>query len=287
MSAHESFRQRQQAMTLQGAAHLPLQLAYTDVGQGEPIVLLHGIPTWSFLYHEVIPLLEPHVRVLAPDMLGHGYSDRRDCFDRSLRAQARAVIAFLDQLGLERVTLVGHDTGGGVGLILAIEHPSRIARLVLANAVAYDSWPIGDMVALGDPAMGRRPAAEVVAFVAGGIDAGLHRHERRTDEFRAGIVAPYSDEEGRLSLVRCASALNTNHTMELVARHGQIAAPTLMLWGVHDPWQPISDAERLRSEIRGSQLVRLERASHWSQQDTPDEFAERLLAFVKSTALES
>jgi len=57
-----------------------------------------------------------------------------------------------------------------------------------------------------------------------------------------------------------------------------------MLWGVHDPWQPISDAERLQREIRGSQLVRLEQASHWSQQDTPHEFAERLLAFVKSTA---
>lgn len=284
MSAHETFRRRQNAMTLQGVAHVPLKLAYTDVGQGEPVVLLHGIPTWSFLYHEVIPLLEPHARVLAPDLLGHGYSDRRDCFDRSLRAQAVAMLEFFDQLGLDRVTLVGHDTGGGVGQILAIEHPSRIARLVLANAVAFDSWPIGDMVKLGDPAMGRLPAAEVAAFVEGGIDEGLHRPERRTSEFRKGIVAPYTDEEGKLSLVRCASSLNTNHTMELVGRHREITAPTLMLWGVHDPWQPIGDAERLHRDIPGSQLALLEEASHWAQQDAPGEFAERLLEFMRATS---
>ena len=101
------------------------------LGEGEPVILLHGIPTWSFLYNEVIPPLAPDRRVIAPDFLGHGYSDRRDFFDRSLLAQTDMIIRLMDHLGLERADFVGHDTGGGVALIMAIHHPDRVARLVL------------------------------------------------------------------------------------------------------------------------------------------------------------
>jgi pimeloyl-ACP methyl ester carboxylesterase len=276
---HEEFRRRQKRVTLRGLSHLDLELAYTDVGDGQPVVLLHGIPTWSFLYHDVIPRLEPHCRVLAPDFLGHGYSDRRDRFDRSLVAQTRAILAFLDVLGIERATFVGHDTGGGVALILAIDHPERVERLVLSNAVAYDSWPVGDMIALGDPTWRAKDPHEVAEFVAAGFADGIHRKERLTAAFREGIVAPYCDEEGKISLIRNASALNTNHTMALVDRHREIRAPTLLLWGVHDPWQWIVDGERLAQEIPGARLVRVE-ASHWIPQDAPEQFASGITAFL-------
>jgi len=280
---HRAFTARQKSVTLDGIAHLPLKVAYTDVGKGDPVVLLHGIPTWSYLYHDVIPLLEPHCRVLAPDFLGHGYSDRRDCFDRSLRAQTRMILALLDKLQIPKATFVGHDTGGGVSLITAIEHPERVARLVLTNVVAYDSWPIDDMIALGNPNWRSKPAKEVAEFVAGGLPDGLHNADRLTDEFREGIVAPYSDEEGKISLIRNASALNTNHTTALVERHGTIKAPTLCLWGVHDPWQTIRDGERLSEEIPDARLIRVENASHWIPQDTPETFAAGIIDFLKST----
>lgn len=279
---HEQFRSRQTSAVLRGLGPLDLTIAYTDVGAGEPVLLLHGIPTWSFLYHDVIPRLEPHCRVLAPDFLGHGYSDRRDRFDRSLVAQTAAVLALLDQLGIERATIVGHDTGGGVALILGVEHPERVERLVLTNVVAYDSWPIADMIALSDPGWAARPAAEVAEFVASGLADGIHNADRLTDAFRAGIVAPYSDDQGKISLIRNASALNTNHTMALVDRHGQIQAPTLVAWGIHDPWQPISDGERLSKEIPNARLQRLD-ASHWVPQDTPVPFAEAIIDFLRAT----
>jgi len=279
---HEAFRKRQRRVTLDGLGPIDLELAYTDVGTGEVVVLMHGIPTWSYLYHDVIPLLRPHCRVVAPDFLGHGYSDRRDRFDRSLVAQTAAVLRLLDELGIERATFVGHDTGGGVALILGIEHPERVQRLVLTNAVGYDSWPIGDMIALSDPLWRNKPVQEVVEFVASGLPAGLHRPERLTPEFRAGIVAPYGDEEGKISLIRNASALNTNHTMALVDRHSTIVAPTLVLWGVHDPWQTIADGERLAQEIPNARLVRVD-ASHWIPQDAPEDFAAAITAFLQET----
>ena len=281
-TAHEAFRARQKRVTLGGLGYLPLEVAYTDVGAGEPVVLLHGIPTWSFLYYDVVPLLAPHCRAIAPDFLGHGYSDRRDRFDRSLMAQARMILRLLDALDIDRATIVGHDTGGGVALILGIEHGDRVKRLVLSNVVAYDSWPIDDMIALGNPHWRDRTAQEVAEFVAAGLPDGLHNRDRLTAAFRAGIVAPYADDEGKISLIRNASALNTNHTMALVDRHKDIAAPTLVLWGVHDPWQTMADGERLAREIPGARLVRVENASHWLQQDDPSRFAREVLAFLRA-----
>jgi pimeloyl-ACP methyl ester carboxylesterase len=193
------------------------------------------------------------------------------------------IVRFLDVLGIEKATFVGHDTGGGVALILGIEHPDRVRSLVLSNVVAYDSWPIDDMIALGNPHWRSRPPREVAEFVASGLSDGLHRPERLTAEFRAGIIAPYSDEEGKISLIRNASALNTNHTMSLVDRHCDIRAPTLVLWGVHDPWQKIDDGERLAREIPDARLVRLETASHWLQQDEPEVFAREIIEFLVRT----
>ena len=278
----EQFKARQRHVGLSGLGPLELDIAYTDVGEGDPVVLLHGIPTWSYLYADVIPRLSAHCRVLAPDLLGHGWSDRRDRFDRSLPAQTAAVLRLLDVLGIERATFVGHDTGGGIALILGIEHPDRVTRLVLANAVAYDSWPIDDMLALGDPLWRHKNAGEVAAFVGGGLPNGIHNKDRLTAEFADGIVAPYIDADGALSLIRNASALNTNHTMALVDRHRFITAATLVVWGVHDPWQPLSDGEQLARDIPNARLLRIA-ASHWIPHDAPEEFSAAILEFLDAT----
>ena len=166
---HDAFRQRQRSVELAGLSYKPLRVTWTDLGEGAPVILLHGIPTWSFLYNEVIPPLAETARVIAPDFLGHGYSDRRDFFDRSLLAQTGMIMRLMDHLGIERADFVGHDTGGGVALIMAINHPERVARLVLTNVVAYNSWPIDDMIALGNPNWRSKSPKEVADFLASGL----------------------------------------------------------------------------------------------------------------------
>jgi haloalkane dehalogenase len=276
----ERFRARQTIVELDGLSYRPLVVAYTDVGTGSPLLLLHGIPTWSYLYAHVIERLAASHRVIAPDLLGHGYSDHSDRFDRSLVAQQAMVRRLLRHLGLNRVTVVGHDTGGGTALRLAVEDPELLDRLVLSNAVAYDSWPIADMLELADPAVAHRRPEEVAALLVQGLREGLSRPERLTAEFTHGIVAPYRSRSGLVSLVRNASALNTSHTTELTERLGEISAPTLLLWGVDDPWQRLRDAERLEQDIPGAELVRIERASHWVPQDAPEEWTAAVLAFT-------
>ena len=134
----QEFKAAQQEMVLPAGtvAHIPLTIRYIDLGEAQQgtILLMHGIPTWGYLYHAVIPVLvQAGYRVLVPDFLGHGWSDRRDRFDRSFQDQARMITAFLAALELSRVDVVGHDTGGAVALILAKEHADLVNRQVITN----------------------------------------------------------------------------------------------------------------------------------------------------------
>jgi pimeloyl-ACP methyl ester carboxylesterase len=124
-----------------------------------------------------------------------------------------------------------------------------------------------------------RPISDLVAALEESLAAGLLNPECLTAEFRAGIIAPWASEEGKLSLLRNASALNANQTIALVDCHGDIAAPTLVLWGTDDPWQKAADGRQLASEIPGARFQPIEGASHWIQQDAPEQFSQALLAF--------
>lgn len=114
--------------------------------------------------------------------------------------------------------------------------------------------------------------------------AGLSDHSRLTSEFRSGFIAPWASEEGKLSLLRNASALSVNQTMALVDRHGSVSAPTMILWGMDDPWQKSEDGKRLSNEIPGALFKPLIGASHWVPQDAPEEFTTALLEFFANAA---
>ncbi len=282
----EEFRSAQQEIVLPAGtvAHIAVTIRYIDVGDAQrgTILLMHGIPTWGYLYHSIIPPLENSgYRVLAPDFLGHGWSDRRDRFDRSFQDQARMITALLDALQLERVDVVGHETGGAVALILAIEHRERVDRLVICNSVCYDRFD-DDMLDFGHPLRWKhRPVADLVQALEETLAAGLSDDNRLTPEFRQGIIAPWASEEGKLSLLRNASALNANQSMALVDRHGEISAPTMILWGMDGPWQKSEDGRQLAREIPGAVFKPIDGASHWLQQDAPDEFTTALLEFFE------
>lgn len=284
-STWQDFKAEQQEVILAAgvAAHVPVSIRYIDVGEAQrgTILLMHGIPTWGYLYHAVIPrLASAGYRVVAPDLLGHGWSDRRDRFDRSFQDQARVIVGLLSVLGLQRLHVVGHDTGGAVALILAIEHAATVERLVISNAVCYDRFD-DEMLDLGHPKRWKpRSVEELVAMLKASLAAGLSNDSRLTPTFREGIIAPWASEEGKLSLLRNASALNANQTMALVDRHGDIAAPTLVVWGTDDPWQNPEDGEKLSSEIRNAIFKPIAGASHWLPQDAPEQFSEALLDFL-------
>ena len=281
----QDYRRSQRSVVLPAGAvaHIPVTIRCVDVGEAVrgTVLLMHGIPTWGYLYHAVIPfLVEAGYRVVAPDFLGHGWSDRRDRFDRSFQDQARMICALLDSLNLLKIDVVGHDTGGAVALILAIEHAQRVNRLVISNSVCYDRFD-DDMLDFGHPLRWKpRSVRDLVAVLEESLAIGLSNAERLTPRFREGMIAPWASEEGKLSLIRNAAALNANQTMALVDRHGAIAAKTLVLWGIDDPWQKAEDGRQLTSEIPNAVFKSIEGASHWVPQDAPKKFASAVIEFL-------
>jgi pimeloyl-ACP methyl ester carboxylesterase len=126
-------------------------VSYFDDGAGEPVILIHGIPTWGYIWHQLIAELVRTNRVLAPDLIGFGYSDKSDRFDRSIARQAEFIDDWMRGIAIERAHIVAHDIGGGVALRLATLFPERVASLCVMNTVCYDSWPIEAMLQFGHP----------------------------------------------------------------------------------------------------------------------------------------
>jgi pimeloyl-ACP methyl ester carboxylesterase len=279
---HEEWSAEQTSTTLAVDGH-DLGVTYYEVGAdngGPPVVFLHGIPTWSYLWREVAPALAPDRHVVAPDLLGYGNSAMHDGFDRSIRAQEAMVGTLLDHLGAGSAAVVGHDIGGGVALRLAVRG-DRVDRLVLSNAACYDSWPVEFIHGLGLPGMAEELAdddalEEKLAFV---FDSGLYGDPGDHAAFCEGMRAPWQPEAARVSLVRNAIATNTNHTAEL--DYGRVEAETLFLWGGADALQSLDYAERLAGDIAGeTDLVALDGAYHWVVEDRPDAYREHVAEFL-------
>jgi hypothetical protein len=145
----------------------------------------------------------------------YGYSDQRDCFDRSIKVQARILSRLLDFLGIESLFVAGHDIGGAVGQRFVVDHAAMVRKWALIDSVLYDSWPADPMVRLGNPKLHYRTHGDELAqkFIER-LPDGFCNREKASEELLTGWMAPYATDEGKLSLSRNAAALNTNHTME-------------------------------------------------------------------------
>ena len=273
--AHETWSDQQEETTVRVDGH-DISMAYRDAGNGDPVLFLHGIPTWSFLWQRIAPELEDDHRTVVPDLVGYGNSDMRDSFDRSIRAQEAAVLNLLDDLGIEKIAVVAHDIGGGVALRLAANHPERVSKLVCSNAVCYDSWPVEFITNLGLPRVTDEPTEVVHEQVESAFREGVYDDDA-DDAFVEGLAAPWNSEEGKVSLSRCAVATNTNHTTEIP--YEDIEADLLCLWGADDIFQPIEYGERLAEEV-GGELVALDNAYHWVVEDRTEAYVEELRSFL-------
>ncbi|MDX1744747.1 MAG: alpha/beta hydrolase, partial [Halobacteriales archaeon] len=244
---HETWTDSQETTTVTVDDH-ELRVAYYEADADHPdppVVFLHGIPTWSFLFRAIVPALSGERHVIVPDLVGYGNSAMHDGFDRSIRAQEQVLEGLLAELapGADGVDLVGHDIGGGIALRYAWHKPGVVDRLVLSNAACFDTWPVEFINSLGLPDTPRdrtlSDLEEDLDFVFGD---GVYADEP-DPAFVRGMKAPWLDAEGMVSITRCAVATNTNLTTEI--DYGQIAAETLLLWGAEDILQPISQADRI------------------------------------------
>jgi pimeloyl-ACP methyl ester carboxylesterase len=274
---HEEWTAAQDAATVAVDGH-DVELAFRDEGSGEPVVFLHGIPTWGFLWRGVAPHLESDYRTVVPDMVGYGNSSMAEGFDRSIRAQEQALTDLLDGLGLESVHLVAHDIGGGVALRFASHQPDRVDSLVCSNAVCYDSWPVEFVTDLGLPKTAEMDDDDLEATLDFAFAEGAYGDA--DPAFVAGMKYPWQRAGGKRALARAAVATNTNHTTEI--DYGAIDCPLLCLWAENDVMQPIEYGERLADDL-GGEVEPLDEAFHWVVEDRAETYRDRVAAFLAET----
>jgi pimeloyl-ACP methyl ester carboxylesterase len=274
------------------------RVAYREAGSGPPLLLLHGCPFSSFIWREVIPLLSPAHRCLAPDLLGLGDTETPAGADWSLRAQAAMVVGLLDALDVPRAHVVGHDYGGAVAQLLAAEHAERVGRLVLANAEAYDNWPSAEerpfvrltqLPLLGELVLrllGTRPVLRLTLARAHAV----HDPRVLTAALLDGYIrANYSDRHRRAKTRRFLALqyepANNRVTLELLDGLRRFDHPTLLIWGQEDPHFGPAWGERLRREIPGAErLELLPSTGHLLMEERPERFAALVRDFLASTA---
>lgn len=259
-------------------------IAYVRQGEGEAVLLIHGIPTSAYLWREVIPLLAQGFTVCAIDMLGYGDSDKPATADLSLPAQARYVAEFMMKVGLTHANVAGHDIGGGVAQLLALERPELVKRLILVDTVAYDSWPVPEIDRLKDPAWDQ--IIQTLDLRKGFRKAflrGIFHQDRVTDALVSEYVRPFDGSEGKRAYLRCARALNNRDILIRAAEIEQLTLPVLILWGEADVYQDVKVGQRLADGLPAARLVVVREAGHFLPEDQPQEISRLLRAFIEET----
>jgi len=243
-------------------------------GRGHPIVLLHGIPTSSFLWRRVLPVLGRDAHALAPDLLGFGRSDQPESHDHTVAGQARYLARLLEECGLERYALAGHDFGALVAAELLVQAPERVTHLVVLNtSFRWDRW------------VGPSPVRLLRLPLLGELAMALARPWMLSLAMRPFLAAPdrlqRADLDGywepfergfRTTLLRLARS--TPMTADDFRRWrealSQLTVPCLIAWGARDPVFRADEARELANLIPDARFVLFAHASHFLPEDRPE-----------------
>ena len=262
------------------------RLAYHRSGEGPSVVLIHGIPTFSYLWRDVIPLLvQAGLGVLAIDLLGYGDSDKPEGADLGIAAQAERIATALRTLEWPRGTLVGHDIGGGIAQLICANAPQDTERLILIDSIAYDSFPEPGIARLKDPAWDSilgAPGFDLGKGLTKGFTRGMAHTDRVTPKLIAAYERPFGGVEGRLAYLRAARALRTGELATRMSEVEKLDIPTLIIWGAQDVFQPMQHGARLAAAMPNARFRQLEKGGHFLPEDEPEELARCIADFVRS-----
>ncbi|WP_421656940.1 alpha/beta fold hydrolase [Leptothermofonsia sp. ETS-13] len=249
-----------------------------------PVVLLHGIPSQSYGWREVLPELAKHgFRAIAPDWLGFGFSDKPDRRDFAYTPDAflQALTDFLKVLEIERFSLVVQGFLGAVGLQYALRHSEQIDRLAILNApittTARLPWKIQQ---LGLPFLGDMMTQDPLLIdrtLEGG--GGYRVEDKDLDVYRRPFLK--SSDAGRSLLATIQNLQLKQVTAEIESGLQQWSRPLLIAWGDRDPWLPLAAVEPFAHSLPNAEFVKLEEVGHYPQEDWHEKVNDALLRFLR------
>jgi haloalkane dehalogenase len=252
------------------------QVHYIDEGEGPVFLALHGNPTWSFLYRHIVAGLKDRFRCIALDYPGFGLSTAPAGYRYTVAEHARVVESVVDQLALRDVTLMVQDWGGPIGFWVATHHPEWFRAFVIGNTWA---WPIHDRqtrlfsTTLGSSGVGGLLVRHANVFVNVFMKAGIRRRTLSSAE-RQMYKAPHPNPASREPVHVMPREILTAHDLLADVEHGldRVAdKPALIVWGDKDPAFKATHRSRWEQTFAHHQTRILRGASHYIQEDAPDE----------------
>lgn len=244
---------------------------FDDLGDGVPILLLHGFPATRYLWSQVVPLLvtQGH-RVLAPDLVGYGSSAARPGRSIDMASQARWMWELLDRLKIERTFIVAHDVGSAAAQLMVSAAPLRVRGLVILDGVHETEWAMDAIESIR--AWDVSEAARLVPVLTRRL--GKSQHLRT-------MLAAYAGEGGGERLIRAARDLDPAQTASMGEFLRASQVPSLVLWGRDDRYLDVDTVARPLAQLLGARLVILP-GGHFTPSDCPQEVGRAIVDFVKA-----
>lgn len=264
------------------------KISYDYIGEGPPIVLVHGTPWSSFNWRHIIPALSQWFTVYFYDLLGYGASEKVDG-DVSLGVQNKVLTELLDHWKLNNPIVIGHDFGGTTVLRTHLLSERDFKKLILIDPVALAPWgsDFFSHVNKYEAAFQGIPdyihEAMVSAYVQGA------KYKPMDAKTLKDIINPWLSSTGKSAFYRQIAQASQKYTDEIEGIYRKIKSPVLIVWGEQDQWIPIENGHRLHTEIKTSQFVTIPDAGHLVMEDQPALLLSHILKFLddKSTVFDS
>jgi pimeloyl-ACP methyl ester carboxylesterase len=262
------------------------RIACTEAGSGPVALFVHGVLLNGHLWRHQLAALSDVRRCIAVDLLAHGDTEIAPDQDVSVTANARMLREVVDVLGIDKVDLVGNDSGGGIAQIFAASNPSRVRSLTLTDCDAHDNWPpeafkpFLEMAAAGGlrGTLDAMLADKNVYRSAGALGPAYEHPDRVTDETIATYLRPLVRTEQRTrDFQRFLAAFDCKHTVAVEAQLRKLNAPTLIIWGTDDVYFDVRWSHWLAKTIPGTRKrIELEGARIFFPEERAEQFNREL-----------
>jgi haloalkane dehalogenase len=263
---------------------------YVDEGQGPTILLLHGNPTWSYLYRDVIKALRGECRLVAPDYPGFGMSKAPSNYAFTPQEHSEAVSALIQRLALTNLVLVVQDWGGPIGVSYAVRNRKNMRGLIVMNTWA---WPASGLQNLFSMVMGGWPVGYLLQtrrnyFAKSMLPNGIYLASRVTENLRKAYTDPFPTPKSRVPTWVFPRQIRKARSWlaDIESQLPNISdLPAQILWGTHDdPGFSTKEMKRWQGILRFQETETLDDASHSVQEDRPDRVAESLRRVLERTS---
>ncbi len=256
-----------------------VRMHYVDEGAGKPLLLVHGNPTWSFYYRNLIQEFRPRRRVIAPDHIGMGLSDKPQKYRYTLARHAANLESLILNLDLRDIDLLVHDWGGPIGLSVATRHPDRFDKIIISNTAAFRSSDLPRLLWLARiPLMGELLIRGFNAFVQTTLITATAYPHRMRGAVRKGYTLPYNSWANRIATARFVQdiPMNASHPSwpDLVQLEQGLprlsTKKMLLLWGEKDWCFTTKMRDQFRDIFPHAQSVGFKKAHHLLYEDEPE-----------------